>query len=196
MPKLTDTQLVILSAAAQRGGGAILPLPASLTINKGAAAAVLKSLVKRGLIAEKPAGRNDEPWREADGQRMTLAITEAGLEAIGVETDHAPAASAGTAETKPKKKRRNRTATPAAGADTTPQRSSPAVRPGTKQAVLIDLLRRDGGATIGEIVEAIGWQPHSVRGAISGAVKKKLGLTVASETVDGRGRVYCIAERG
>lgn len=196
MPKLTDTQLVILSAAAQRDGGAVLPLPASLTINKGAAAAVLKSLVKRGLIAEQPAGRDDEPWREVDGRRMTLAVTEAGLEAIGVETDHAAAASAGTAKTKPKKKRRDKTTTPAAGADTMPHGSSPAVRPGTKQALLIDLLRRDGGATIGEIVEAIGWQPHSVRGAISGAVKKKLGLIVASETVDGRGRVYRIAERG
>ena len=196
MPKLTDTQLVILSAAAQRDGGAVLPLPASLTINKGAAAAVLKSLVKRGLIAEQPAGRDDEPWREVDGQRMTLAVTEAGLEAIGVETDHAPAVSAGTAKTKPKKKRRAKAATPVASADAALHGSSPAVRPGTKQALLIDLLRRDGGATIGEIVEAIGWQPHSVRGAISGAVKKKLGLIVASETVDGRGRVYRIAERG
>ena len=194
MPKLTDTQLVILSAAAQHDGGAVLPLPASLTINKGAATAVLKSLVKRGLIAEQPAGRDDETWREVDGQRMTLAIAEPGLEAIGVEADHAPAASAGTP--KPKKKRRAKAAAPAAGADAAPPGSSPAVRPGTKQALLIDLLRRDGGATIGEIVEAIGWQPHSVRGAISGAVKKKLGLIVASETVDGRGRIYRIAERG
>ena len=43
-----------------------------------------------------------------------------------------------------------------------------------------------------EIVEAIGWQPHSVSGAISGALKKKLGLTVESEVVEGRGRVYRI----
>ncbi len=68
-----------------------------------------------------------------------------------------------------------------------------AVRPGTKQALLIDLLTRKKGATIEEIVEATGWQPHSVRGAISGALKKKLGLAVTSEKVGGRGRVYRIA---
>ncbi len=191
MPKLTDTQLVILSAAAQRDGGAILPLPASLTINKGAAAAVLKSLVKRGLIAERPAGRDDETWREVDGQRTMLVITEAGLEAIGVEPDHDSDASAGTAKTKPKK-RRHKATTPTANAGTAPHASSTAVRPGTKQAMLIEMLRRNGGASIGEIVEATGWQPHSVRGAISGAVKKKLGLTVTSETVEGSGRVYRI----
>ncbi len=69
-------------------------------------------------------------------------------------------------------------------------------RAGTKQALLIDLLKRKTGATIDEIVEATGWQAHSVRGAISGALKKKLGLAVSSEKADGRGRVYRIAERG
>ncbi len=66
------------------------------------------------------------------------------------------------------------------------------VRPGTKQALLIDLLRRKNGAAIDEIVNAIAWQPHSVRGAISGTLKKKLGLTVDSEVVGDRGRVYRI----
>ncbi len=69
-------------------------------------------------------------------------------------------------------------------------------RTGTKQALLIELLSRKDGATITEIVDATGWQPHSVRGAISGTLKKKLGLTVTSEPTDGRGRVYRIAERG
>ncbi len=73
--------------------------------------------------------------------------------------------------------------------------SPPAVRPGTKQALLIDLLKRKKGATIEEIVEATGWQAHSVRGAISGALKKKLGLAVTSEKVQARGRVYRIVER-
>ena len=70
------------------------------------------------------------------------------------------------------------------------------VRPGTKQALLIDLLRRKKGATIAEIVDAIGWQAHSVRGAISGTLKKKFGLTVTSESVENRGRVYRVVERG
>ncbi len=43
-----------------------------------------------------------------------------------------------------------------------------------------------------EIVAAFGWQPHTVRGAIAGALKKRLGLQIGSETIEGRGRVYRI----
>ncbi len=71
-----------------------------------------------------------------------------------------------------------------------------AVRPGTKQALLIDLLKRKKGATIDEAVEATGWQPHSVRGAISGTLKKKLGLKVTSEKPgDGRRRYRIVAAK-
>ncbi len=62
-------------------------------------------------------------------------------------------------------------------------------RPGTKTARLIDLLKRKEGATIADLTKATSWQPHSVRGAIGGTLKKKLGLAVTSERVDGRGRV-------
>ncbi|MFC3118869.1 DUF3489 domain-containing protein [Jhaorihella thermophila] len=55
------------------------------------------------------------------------------------------------------------------------------------------MLRAEGGATIDEIAAATGWKPHTVRGAMSGALKKKLGLTITSEKVEGRGRVYRIA---
>ncbi len=65
-------------------------------------------------------------------------------------------------------------------------------RRGTKQALLIELLERPDGATIEQMSAKTGWQPHSVRGAISGALKKKLGLVVTSEMVEGRGRVYQI----
>ena len=63
-------------------------------------------------------------------------------------------------------------------------------RDGTKQAMMIELLKRPGGATLAEIVEATGWQAHTVRGAMAGALKKKLGLTVTSENDEVRGRVY------
>ena len=66
-----------------------------------------------------------------------------------------------------------------------------APRHGSKQALILDLLRRDGGATIAEVAHATGWQPHSVRGAISGTLKKKLGLNVNSEK-SSRGRIYWI----
>ena len=63
-------------------------------------------------------------------------------------------------------------------------------RDGTKQAMMIELLKRPGGATLAEIVEATGWHAHTVRGAMAGALKKKLGLTVTSEKDEVRGRVY------
>ena len=49
---------------------------------------------------------------------------------------------------------------------------------GTKQALLIDMLKRPEGATVEQIAEATGWQRHTIRGAISGALKKKLGLNI------------------
>ncbi len=52
------------------------------------------------------------------------------------------------------------------------------------------LLQRPEGAAISELVAETGWQAHSVRGVISGALKKKLGLPVTSGKVDGRGTVY------
>jgi len=63
-------------------------------------------------------------------------------------------------------------------------------RANTKQAMLIDMLRRPEGCTIAEAMAATGWLSHTVRGALAGALKKRLGLEVTSEKVDGRGRVY------
>jgi hypothetical protein len=67
------------------------------------------------------------------------------------------------------------------------------IRADSKQAKLIEMLMRPKGASIDEIVTAFGWQPHTVRGAIAGALKKKLGLKVVSEKSEGRGRIYRIA---
>ena len=64
----------------------------------------------------------------------------------------------------------------------------------SKQSQLITMLRQPDGATIAEIAKALDWQPHTVRGAIAGALKKKLGLKVESEKGDDRGRVYRLAE--
>ncbi len=195
MPKLTDTQLVILSAAAARDDGNILPLPDTLKIKGGAIAAVLKSLLKKGLVAERSAALDAEVWREnGDGGRVTLGVTDAGLQAIGVTPDDESEGAATTAKPAPKKTGRRAGQSQAAAKPKTG--ASPTVRPGTKQALLIDLLSRKNGAAIDEIVAATGWQAHSVRGAISGALKKKLGLTVTSEAVEGRGRVYRIAAEG
>ena len=95
-------------------------------------------------------------------------------------------------------------AKPAKTATTTPKaRQRPAMADGeartgrkartdTKQAKLIAMLKVKDGATVEEIAAAFGWQAHTVRGALYGALKKKLGLDVTSEKVEGRGRVYRI----
>ena len=66
-------------------------------------------------------------------------------------------------------------------------------RADSKQAKLIEMLKRTQGASVDEIATAFEWQKHTVRGAIAGALKKKLGLDVKSEKVEGRGTVYRIA---
>lgn len=176
MPKLTDTQLVILSTAAKRENRAVIPLPKSLKCNKGAISTVLKSLLGRGLVAECPAGTGEPAWREdEDGQRFRLVLAESGLQALGIE--HPSTTKPGQRKTAPK---------PTAAA-------SDGARPGTKLAALVDLLKRKDGATIPDIVMVTGWQSHSVRGAISGALKRKMGLTIESQAEEGRGRVYRIA---
>lgn len=163
MTKLTDTQLIVLSNAAQHGGK-VLPK----TIKGGTGAAVVKALLKRKLLDEVEAGPDDQPWCEADGQRWALVLTQAGWAAIGAEPP---------AEVTPRE-------------DDDRQRRPP--KAGTALGKLIALLSRKNGANIDEAIKATGWQAHSIRGAISGALRKKHGLTVASEASEGRGRVYRI----
>lgn len=207
MSKLTDTQLVILATAAKRDDGTILPLPKKLKLEAGSADPLLRSLIRKKLIAEQPANGASATWREsADGQRMMLVITQAGLRAIGAEagpTEEAEAEdAAGRRAAAPKnrksaspkarrsqqgKERQARTVGRRAGA------ASPEARAGSKQAKLVELLRRPHGASIAEMMKATGWQAHSVRGVISGTIKKKLGLTVTSEKAESGERHYRIA---
>lgn len=70
-----------------------------------------------------------------------------------------------------------------------------AKREGTKQAVLIELLTRAEGAKLPQMTEATGWQVHTVRGAMAGALKKKLGLEITSEKQNGADRIYRIANQ-
>ena len=177
----SDTQSLILARAATRPGNLALPLPEGLV---GAAAKmVVGKMIARGWLEEVEANlRRGEPmWRETgDGHGTTLIATEAGLEAIGIEPVVVSAvASARKAKPKPGQ------------AQTPDDVAKPvAIRPGTKQAQIIAMLQRPEGATVAEIVAATSWQAHTARGAISGAIKKKLGLPVTSEKVDGRGTVH------
>ena len=66
----------------------------------------------------------------------------------------------------------------------------------TKSQQIIDLLKRANGASITELAKATGWQDHSVRGFMSGTLKKKLGLEIVSTHMEGKDRRYQIASRG
>ena len=192
MPKLTDTQLVILSTAAPRKDQAVLPLAKSLKVKGAALTRTLEALCNKGLLEEKRAGREDMSWRESDdSRRMMLLITDKGLQAINVEAAGKPKTQTNTTKTRTRKSRSHAGLNTASAAPTG-NTASPGPRPGSKQSLIIDLLRRKGGATIDEMVETTGWQAHSVRGAISGTLKKKLGLAVSSEKVEGGSRVYRI----
>lgn len=69
------------------------------------------------------------------------------------------------------------------------------VQRSTKKAIVLELLRRPTGATVAELMQATGWQPHSVRGFLSGALRKKMGLKVdSSKRADGE-RSYSIATK-
>ncbi|MBU9700008.1 DUF3489 domain-containing protein [Rhodobacteraceae bacterium HSP-20] len=179
----SDTQSLILSRAANRPGNLALPLPEGLV---GAAAKmVVGKMIARGWLEEVEANlrRNEPMWRETgDGHGTTLIATEAGLEAVGIEP---LAASAVTSARKAKAK-----AAPAESPDDTATAKPVAIRAGTKQAQIIAMLQRPEGASIAEIVAATSWQAHTARGAISGALKKKLGLPITAEKVEGRGTVY------
>jgi hypothetical protein len=65
-------------------------------------------------------------------------------------------------------------------------------RDGSKTAKVLDLLKRPGGVTAKELMKATGWQPHSVRGFLSGTVGKKMGLTVTSTKGEDGERTYSI----
>jgi hypothetical protein len=174
MTKLTETQIIVLTAGAKRPDNIALPLPKGLA---GAAAKMaVAKMMEHGWLEELDANtRRGEPlWRETgDGHGTTLVVTDAGLLAIGIEPVVAQTMAA---------IRKN--------VSETTEATPPIQRKGTKQATLIAMLRAPEGATIEEIVTATGWLSHTVRGSMSGALKKKLGLTITSEKMADRGRVY------
>ena len=73
---------------------------------------------------------------------------------------------------------------------------TPRTRENSKQAQMIELLKRPDGATLNQLVEVTGWQAHTVRGAMAGALKKKLGLTITSDKATGQERIYRISSEG
>lgn len=166
MPKLTDTQLVILNAAAQRDDLGVASLD-----KRAATREAVEALLKTKLLKLVPKTPDLALWAKTDDGAVGLVATPKALKALGiVEGTATRPASPSKSSTKPERARRG----------------------GTKLDAIVTLMRRTKGASIADMMSATDWQAHSVRGAISGALKKKLGLAVTS-TREGEVRIYRIA---
>lgn len=184
---LSDTQTRILINAAARPSGLVFPLPPEASNKGGVATRALKGLVHRKLVQEKLAADDDQEWtRNVTGDRATLVVAKAALRMLGLP---------GLPPAKGRRKKGNtsdltaeNTATPnartAAGSE---------LRRGTKGAAVVELLRRKEGASVSDMMAASGWQVHSVRGFLSGTVRKRCRLTVTSETIEGIRRYRIVA---
>src|ERR1700693_2556775 len=173
--KLTDTQLMLLSAASQREDHGIELGP---NLKGGAAQKLVRKLLTESLIEEVRTVGSLPVWRrDDDNQSLALRITKRGLAAIQVD------AGGAHPERPPARARRS--------GDTPVHQRAPPSRRDSKQARVIEMLHRRQGTTVAAIMKATGWQPHSVRGFFTSVVRNKLGLTLVSEK-NGGDRVYRI----
>jgi hypothetical protein len=173
--KLNDTQRIILTTASAREDRRVFPLP-SLKAPMVAVRRTIGAMLRDGLIQEVAASPAAEVWENGAGDSSTTLIAAAdGLRLV--ETAAGPATKPAASTTRPQgpekptkfAKRRRPPAAPRMRAK----------KGETKQQVLVGLLRR--GASIAEMAQATGWQPHSVRGALTAIVKGRLALPVISE---------------
>ncbi len=173
--ELSDAQRAVITPALARDDRCIFPITAAL--KGGAVGNVAKSLIRRRLIEEVLADDLQTVWRcDDDGRPLTLRLSDAAVAALGDGVEQPGNCRHGIAE-------------PDFVAQSTTRKR------GTAVSALIELVRRADGATLSEMSEATGWQNHSVRGALSGVIAKKLGHTVRSVKDGDRGRVYRVADQ-
>jgi hypothetical protein len=186
---ITAIERSTLEAAAIRNDFTVFPVRSAPNLNAGAVAGLMKRLIAKGFAEERIATGKTPVWRTGDdGQRFAVVASRAGLEAVGM----LPSGKAG---------RRSRTAGKK-GADAANKSIVAGVsldeprtpRTGSKLAVLIGLLERKEGATIGQLSEAVGWKAHSVRGVLSGTLTKRFGVEIVSERGEGL-RVYRLVRK-
>jgi hypothetical protein len=187
--KLTDTELVMLSRAAQRDDRAV-ELPTNL--KPQAAEKIVGKLLKGSLVDEVRASGSLPVWRRSEGEgAFALLVTPAGLRAIGTEEE--PRSASRKAAQRAQAPRRSNDTSAAKRKGAPQRRPTPKATAGSKQDKILDLLRPPQGATIPVLMKATGWQAHSLRGFFAGTVRKKLKLKLTSDKGDGD-RVYRIAQ--
>ena len=177
--KLNYIQLILLTTACQREGGSLLPPPETIGGQAQRIRTTVAALLKRGLAKEIEAVNPSRSWREDGERRIGVVITDAGRTAIGAEIplvrEEGASADNEAVEEPTSTKPDESIGVPAALPFT--------ARAGTKQALVMDLLRRKQGASITELAEATGWLPHTTRAALTGL--RKRGAQLASEKADG-----------
>jgi cell division septation protein DedD len=160
------------------------------------------------LAAKWPAHRLVEVWNGIPGLTAVKRFTDRqsavgriwkaiqSLDGGGTAETPEPSKAATTPAPKPAKKKTKGAKTAAKATQGKPGKAAsklPAARDGSKKAEILGMLQRKGGATLAQILQATGWQAHSVRGFISGALGKKMGLTIGSVRREDGERVYSIA---
>jgi hypothetical protein len=184
--KLTDAQLVMMTAAAQRGDRCLV-VPDSM---KGAGLSKVSArFIKLGLVREIRAKAGMPVWRRDDAsQGHALKLTAAGLNAIAVDEGSEGAIEPSKA-TQPQRPPDETNASRPDAVGEHAKTSAP--RAGSKLARVIDLLQRSDGATIPTLTKATGWLPHTTRAALTGL--RKRGYAVVRTRVDTGESVYRIA---
>jgi hypothetical protein len=186
--KLSDTQLLMLSAAAQREDRCLV---APKSLKGDAAQKISAKLLAAGLVKEIKAKPGSPVWRRDDETRRSylLKLTAAGLKAIAVDEG-----GAGAEADKPASPAVGKSA--GANAAGAPAPCAMAPRDGTKLAQIVGLLQRNHGATLPELVAATGWLPHTARAALTGLRKRGYGVTLDRSDAK-RGSTYRIpADQG
>jgi hypothetical protein len=189
--KLTETQIVMVSAAAQREGRCLIA-PANL--KGGAVQKVAAKLIEAGLVKEIKAKPGAPVWRqdEGAGQSYTLKLTAAGVKAL--PAGDRPA-SDGSSEDSDKRiqlaKADAEVLQIAADVPTTNVMRPSAPRAGTKLARILELLQRDCGATLKDMIAATDWLPHTTRAALTGLRKRRYAVTIERSNQE-RGSAYRI----
>jgi hypothetical protein len=175
--RLTDTQLIVFSHAAQREDGAVT-LPEGMT--EKAAQKLAAMLVERGLVQEIRAKPGMPVWRRSEkGRSQALIITKLGRTAIKIEDDR---------ESEDTELSAQASASTDKAASGQSERSAP--RQGSKLSIVIDLLSRKKGAGMEELIAATGWLPHTTRAALTGL--RRRGYTIERERSEKGGSVYRI----
>jgi Protein of unknown function (DUF3489) len=188
--KLSDTQFAILSEASQRKDRSLIP---PKTLKPAAAQKVAAKLLTAGLVREIKAKAGMEAWRrdQETGQAYSLKLTDAGLKAIAVDERGSQSIpnTAVPQNTNEESSKANTAANMAAARSAIAAPTATAPRQGTKIARVVELLQRNQGAKLEELIACTGWLPHTARAALTGL--RHRGYDVCLERGEnGRASVY------